>query len=298
LADDPLSREFSLERDINVPYTLHLCIFKINRVLQLPFLEFYLEKGAGEYEFPHIVLSEELFKHLVENEESRIEPVNEEGLEEKGDEDADEIFMNKCFIFLKEKIGDVENLETMYNGFVEKEGHIFAVFGDLSDIDTASLTGGIWSTLDEILNKKSVSNVPVSPMTGDIFLENRVLANIKNEEGENLPLPTVLYLCNSIEDSLYQNTYYKSGESSLTHTTMIHERVEHPKLKYVYLFSETILPADEFNSEIKRYALYIDPENKLQSESDEIPEVPVVGFQENGIDYWSTKSPKYFAEVV
>jgi len=299
LADDPLSREFSFGRDINVQHVLHLCIFKMNRVLQLPFLEFYLEKSTNVYEFPHKPLDSEPFKHMLENlDQPHIEPADEDNQESPvlQDQDGEDIFIDQCFIFFKEKVGEVENLETMYKGFVEKDEHIFVVF-DVDQVDTSQLKG-LWATLDEIIVKKTVANVEVAPTTTDIFLENRVLANIKNDVGENLPYPTALYLCDSREEGGYRNSYYKEGESSITHTTLIHERINHPKLKQIYLFSETVLPADTLTSEIKRYALYIDPENKIGGELETIPEVPVVGFQEDGVDYWSTKSPKYFAEII
>jgi hypothetical protein len=299
LDDDPLSYEFSLDRDLTKTYTLHLVLYKMNQVLPLPFLEFYLEKSTNVYEFPHKPLDSEPFKHMLENlDQPHIEPADEDNQESPvlQDQDGEDIFIDQCFIFFKEKVGEVENLETMYKGFVEKDEHIFVVF-DVDQVDTSQLKG-LWATLDEIIVKKTVANVEVAPTTTDIFLENRVLANIKNDVGENLPYPTALYLCDSREEGGYRNSYYKEGESSITHTTLIHERINHPKLKQIYLFSETVLPADTLTSEIKRYALYIDPENKIGGELETIPEVPVVGFQEDGVDYWSTKSPKYFAEII
>jgi hypothetical protein len=41
--------------------------------------------------------------------------------------------------------------------------------------------------------------------------------------------------------------------------------------------------------------MFIDPENKVDGEL--IPEKPVIGFEENGVEYWCTKSVQYFVEL-
>ena len=80
LKGDELTREFSFDRDIKVPHVLHLCMYKLNKVLQQPFLEFYVIKNNIEYEFPNKELSPELFEQFVEKEpeEEKIEPIVEE----------------------------------------------------------------------------------------------------------------------------------------------------------------------------------------------------------------------------
>ena len=368
LSDDPLSREFGLNRDFTKPHTLHLCMYKINKVLSYPFLEFYLIKGTGQYEFPHKVLSPEIFKD-VENEgvtDDRIEPLKDGEIMKKEEEGVEDIFLDQCDDLFKEIIrGDeiVENisffsmffpkenvvtlddkdiLSKLYKGFVEKGKNIFAVY-DCSDLSTTKLKGS-WVTLSEILDRKKIFNNDISILSIDLLKESRVIPNIKNGDNENLPRPLVLYLCKKTDEGVMhtqsiapeglsvqnlQNVYYEGEENTNTTVTLINERVNHPILRQVYLFTDKIFKSENDISKIKRFAIYFDPSKKIEGELEtenihqessfvdftelcsvtsmndlgfSMPlcgsEKPsVIGFKEDGVDYVCTKSPIYFVEL-
>ena len=323
LSDDPLSREFGFNRDFTKPHTLHLCMYKINKVLSYPFLELYLIKGTGQYEFPHRVLPPEIFKD-VENEgvtDDRIEPLKDGEIMKKEEEGVEDIFLDQCDDLFKEIIrGDeiVENIsffsmffpkessETLddkdissklYKGFVEKGENIFAVY-DCTDLSTTKLKGS-WVTLSEILDRKMIFNNDISILSIDLLKESRVISNIKNGDNENLPRPLVLYLCKKTDEGVMQNVYYEGEEHTNTTVTLINERVNHPILRQVYLFTDTIFKSENDISKIKRFAIYFDPSKKIEGElvTENIPQESVIGFKEDGVDYLCTKSPIYFVEL-
>jgi hypothetical protein len=299
LLDDPLSREFSLDRDITKPIIIHLCMYKINNVLEHPFLEFYLEKNNAEFTFPNKILPSKLFEDFIENDESgiRIEPA--EITTKESDYDIEEFFLEQCFDYFKEMTGSPEFDENCYKGFVEIDNDICVVF-DCTNLFINQLPG-TWTILDEILIKKTLFNMTISPLVINMFINNKIMMNIKNDYDENIYIPKVLYLCKKIDDELIENVYYNSNENSQTTISLVHDRIYNEKLKDIYLFSETILTSANSVLRIKRYAVFTDENNKiigeLSLENEKIPEKSIIGFQEKGINYWCTKSPEYFAEI-
>lgn len=299
LNDDPLSYEFSLDRDLTKTYNLHLVLYKMNQVLPLPFLEFYLKSFTTEFSFPHRVMLPEVFSGVGENpdlEDDRVEPSD---MEDSADDDAEDVFLDQCKQFFQEVTGSpITDIESIYKGFVEKDNHIFIVI-DSSKLENLHLTDGAWATLDEILRTKTVLGLPVAPLVVDLFLENKVLVNIKNEARENLPLVQVLYLCQK-KGEIVENVYYMGEEPTAIPSlaSLIHERTEHPTLKHIYLFSEQILSQEASPLHIKRYAMFIDDATRFDpTKGEPVPSEPIVGFSENDINYWAVKSPKYFAEL-
>jgi len=243
-----------------------------------------------------------LFEGFVENldeEKDRIEPTDI--VENITDSSVDDVFLDQCNQFFQEVTGSpIDSNTTFYKGFLEKDENIFIVF-DVSEVENHGLTG-VWTILDEIINKKSVFNITVSTLVTNLFAENKVLVNIKNEDGENLPIPQVLYLCNKNEGQI-ENVYYDTDALServppTMLSSLIHQRVEHPTLKNIYLFSETILSQEISPLNIKRYALFIDPTSRFDlTKGEPVPSQSVVGFSENEVNFWSVKSPKYFVEL-
>jgi hypothetical protein len=301
LQGDPLTREFGFDRDLSKMHTLHLCIYTINNVLSSPFLEFLMEKTTTEYEFPHKDLPVELFQEFVQDdnisvvttESTRIEPMDQDGsnimVGGEGEPDIEDVFLEQIKAFYNEKTGSPLSGEK-YRGFLEIDHHIFVVIEGFPEITLENHAK--WAIMDEIVRKKAILNIVISPIVVDLFEKNRVLGKIGHKS------PQVLYLCKKDSDS-YQNVYYEEGDGSHNAVTIINERIQHPILKQIYLFSETVFPNDLPIDRIKRFALFTEPVNKIQGEMNgsTIPQHPVIGFRENDIDFWCTKSPKYFTEL-
>ena len=273
LKGDELTREFSFDRDIKVPHVLHLCMYKLNKVLQQPFLEFYVIKNNIEYEFPNKELSPELFEQFVEKEpeEEKIEPIVEEIVGGEP-QDIDQAFSDQISAFFQEQTGSPLAIEN-YKGFLEINNNIFAIIEtnkELLDVKENLVS----IIIDEIINKRTLT---ISSNVLDLFTNNKILTKI----GENIPPPRVLYLCEN-KGGVYKNIYYEKQE--VPHYTIINDKVLHPTFKNIYLFSETPLPSETPIELIKRYVAFSDTLTRLDDEPD-------------GNHYWFTRSLLSFVEI-
>ena len=247
--------------------------------------------------FPHKDLSPELFKDFIDDviEEPRIEPIAEEGMVGGGEKDIDDEFLDQIREFFQEKTGSPFADES-YKGFLEINNNIFAII-DGSPDQHPTVENFLWVTVDEIINKKTIT---IDPLVIQLFTDNKLLSRINNETS----MVQILYLCKK-EGDVYKNVYYEQGENAHNTVTIINEKVLHPILKQIYLFSETPLPSELPIGTIKRFALFTDPQNKIQGELDSKgfwskgfgSKSPVFGFEENDVHFWATKSPKYFTEI-
>ena len=290
LKGDELTREFSFDRDIKIPHVLHLCMYKLNKVLQQPFLEFYVKKNNIDYEFPNKELSPELFEQFVEKEpeEEKIEPIVEEIVGGQGAEslqqlspdfgepqDIDQAFLDQISAFFIELTGSPLAIEN-YKGFLEINNNIFAIIETNKDLlyVKENLRCII---IDEIINKRTLT---LSSNVLDLFTNNKILTKI----GQDIPPPRVLYLCKK-EGGVYKNVYYEQQEVS--HYTIINEQVLHPTFKNIYLFSEIPLPSETPIEFIKRYVAFADTLTRLTEEFGE----------PDGNNYWYTRSLLSFVEI-
>jgi len=321
LKGDELTREFSFDRDIKVPYILHLCMYKLNRVLQQSFLEFYVKKENNEYVFSHKELSPELFEPFIEKEmeEEKIEPIVEEILGGGEPEDIDQAFLDQISIFFTDETGSPFVIEN-YKGFLEINNNIFIFIEIKQDIlrDKENLFPII---IDEIINKRTIN---LSSNVLDLFTNNKILVVLKNRQvaqnddpygeitriGNDIQQPRVLYLCKK-EGGIYKNIYYEQQE--VPHYTIINEQVLHPTLKNIYLFSEIPLPSETPIEFIKRYVAFtggfVEPQAAQNLDSlSRIPERnpttndnlirPPEDFGEpDNNNYWYTRSLLSFIEI-
>jgi hypothetical protein len=290
LTGDELTREFSFNRDVQRPHTLHLCLYLVNRTLPTPFLEYYLEKVGTEYRFPEKELPADLFNDFVQgSEEPRIEPLTEEPSDAvEGEPDIDDEFVAKITEFFEETVGSPLDPQR-YKGFLEIDDHIFAVI-DANTLLLKDKENIRWAILDEIVQKQAILGTALSPLTVELFQKNAILGKLDNVS----TTPQVLYLCKKNGDQ-YENVYYEEGKNAHNSISIINEKVLHPQLKTVYLFTTAPLPSEYPLERIKRYAVFLDPQNKVEGER--VPSESVVGIEENGVEYWGTKSPKYFVEI-
>ena len=252
----------------------------------------------------------------------------QEGQEEKGedkqniiekicedDDDDNEIntkFLEECYHFFKEKADyqkDFEEFKTIYRGFdyLNDTKKIFAVI-DGTNIDILKIEEipQKWAITDQIINSKNIYDIPINENITKKFSESLILNNIKKYNDKDkeelgsikIPYPQLLYLCKK-EEEQYVNVYYEEeGETSQNTKTLIFDRVNHPILKDIYLFSKERFVSDKNIEQAKCFVLFIDENNMIKDEINEtnVPEESVIGFKENENIFWCTKTPRFFVE--
>jgi len=335
LSDKSIYYNFCSHEDLTEEFELYLCIYRINTILPIPYLEYYFEKTNLEYNFPSKKILPNFLENIIE-EKNRLEPMEEaeKVQEEKGDDkqniikkickdddDDNEIntkFLEECYHFFKEKADyqkDFEEFKTIYRGFdyflttnnEENKKKIFAVIdGTNIDIIKTEETSQKWAITDQIIKLKNIYDIPIDNNIIEKFKNSQILNNIKkyNDKDKeelgsiNIPYPQLLYLCKKEEDQ-YVNVYYEEeGETSQNTKTLIFDRVNHPILKDIYLFSKERFVSDKNIEQAKCFVLYTDENYMIKDEINDtnIPEESVIGFKENDKDFWCTKTPRFFIE--
>jgi len=335
LSDKSIYYNFCSHEDLTEEFELYLCIYRINTILPIPYLEYYFEKTNLEYNFPSKKILPNFLENIIE-EKNRLEPMEEaeEGQEKKGDDkqniikkickdddDDNEIntkFLEECYHFFKEKADyqkDFEEFKTIYRGFdyflisnnEENKKKLFAVIDgtNIDIIKTEEITQK-WAITDQIIKLKNIYDIPIDNNIIEKFENSQILNNIKkyNDKDKeelgsiNIPYPQLLYLCKKEEDQ-YVNVYYEEeGETSQNTKTLIFDRVNHPILKDIYLFSKERFVSDKNIEQAKCFVLYTDENYMIKDEINDtnIPEESVIGFKENDKDFWCTKTPRFFIE--
>ena len=334
LSDKSIYYNFCSHEDLTEDFELYLCIYRINTILPIPYLEYYFEKTNLEYNFPSKKILPNFLENIIE-EKNRLEPMeeDEEGQEKsedkyniikkicKDDDDDNEIntkFLEECYHFFKEKADykkDFEEFKTIYRGFdyflinknEENKKKLYAVIDgtNIDIIKTEEITQK-WAITDQIIKLKKIYGIPIDNNIIEKFENSQILNNIKkyNDKDKeelgfiNIPYPQLLYLCKK-EKELYVNVYYEEEDETSQNTkTLIFDRVNHPILKDIYLFSKERFLSDKNIEQVKCFVLYTDENYMIKDEINEtnIPEESVIGFKENDKEFWCTKTPRFFVE--
>lgn len=233
IEDDFLSKNIdlcSIEGSKDAKYNLQFCMFVINKECFIegvnekvvpdlflyfdkffPFLQFYMKKIDGVYQFPQMEFACPIQNKTIEAQELMI-----------GGEDeipqSQIYFENECFRFLTsffEDAGIIHSLppnyiSTIYKGFKEFQqkddtnniNHIF-VFYDITDcIQYFKKEDRALAIIDEIVFKQKINNDTIVPLYFHFFKENSELLNMKTGEIK-IPYPFQLYMCKKeSEDTL------------------------------------------------------------------------------------------------
>jgi hypothetical protein len=260
-----LSHEFGLCGDSNGKiYKIYICPYNLNKECELPFLEYLLELGNNtEYNFPYFqfVCPESKqtsfsFSNLWSQILGKQEPVEQ-------DDVIDEMsaghtyFMNQCLLRILEmiEIQDTEDpdlLVRIYKGFIEHgENSIYVIF-DFTGLQLKETKANRrWAIMDEILVHHAILGYKINEELAYLFKENTFLTFITDENGIHIDLPSVLYICGLDSNGDYINLYQSDDKSTFS---LFNERVNHPYLGNVYIFSLTPLPSSKGNvSRIRRF---------------------------------------------
>ena len=220
--------------------------------------------------------------------------------------DIEEIYLNKC----KELIDShFKEITTEYKGFIEKDNSIYAIFEKKDENKINITSGSKMVIIDEIVNKKKISDTPIQEGIPEVFDENPDILKMKNENGDELENPIIAYLCRK-NGAVYENIYEDEKQEDNMDT-----QIHNDTFGEVYLFtSEPINNVGSFFSfftgakQVKRYALFLENETTIENNDKniaefikeqgmDVPENTCISFKESGRQFWAVKSRELFTEI-
>jgi hypothetical protein len=183
------------------------------------------------------------------------EPVEEEVVDELSA--GHTYFMNQCLLRILDMI-DIQDAEDpdllirIYKGFVQHgENSIYAIFDFTGLVLKETKANRRWAIMDEILVHHAVVGYKINEELSVMFKANSFLIFIVDENGMHIDLPSVLYMCGLDSKGDYINLYQSDDKSTFS---LFNERVNHPSLGNVYIFSLSPLPSSKGNvSRIRRF---------------------------------------------
>jgi hypothetical protein len=285
LNKEDLTMEFGFDRDLTKTYLLNVCVYQINKTLEKPFLEFYVEERNSSYEFIQKTLYPNLF---AADDESDIE----------------EKFLEQCEDVINNTFS---KLSIDYNGFIEIDDKIYAFYENIGEPIQPKL-GTALCIIDEIINTKKILDFPIHESIINLFNENQELVDMEDEDNSLLENPIVAYLCKK-NGSAYENIISESSMDDIDTT------VSHEKFGNVYLFTKTPINSTgtffsffSGSKKPKRFALFLDNSINLDTQGkslieylaeslDDYNKYSCISYTENGTQYWVVRSKTLFTEI-
>ena len=309
LDNDELSRDFLMDRDLTKQHTIQLVMYHMNSALDLPFVEFYLEKSNDSYSFPEKMVDNQKLESSIEEINKTQQGGMEITTEQRGDIEMGiktTIIENDNLNPFEQQIFELFNnitgysdiiAENAYKGFVEHDNITYVLFENkektIQTIDTEQKH--IWVILDEIM-KQSVLNTPIQEQVYNLFLEHTKLAHITSE-GKVIDIPLIVYPVDKVND-IYENIYYDSENADETYLITI--PIDNDEYGHMFLFTHTILPSNQDVHSIKRMVIFT--QNSLYMLTKPTKELfdkhPIVRFNEEGVTFWGISSYLLFTELL
>lgn len=308
LDDDELSRDFLMDRDLAKQYTLQLVMYHMNRSLETPFLEFYLEKSDEIYRFPEKALDNEKLQETI----TEIQQTQQGGMDIQTEQHGDvelgvkttlhdyvdvNPFEQQAFELFHEKTGYSDIIaENAYKGFVERGGIIYILFENKEKNIANEEQKYSWTVLDEILMKKSVLHTPIQDSVYLLFSENMKLAHITTDS-EVVDIPLVVYPVDKVND-IYENIYYSNESNQETYLITLPRETE--DLGHIFTFTTEILPSNQDVENIKRMVIFSKDALYMLTKPNKhvFEKYPIVRFNEEEQVIWGISNYLLFTELL
>ena len=268
LENDTLSNNIEYERDYYKDYKMHLCLYKVDTSLRLPFLK-YLMKKDQQYIFPNKPIE---MKPMIDS------------VSRNNDEPVDSLFMQQIQSFYQE-ISRVELDKIKYKGYIENENGDIFVFIDISYIDINYSNDCEFVIIDEILNTGIVRNTNIDKEIIELFKSNVFLQTIRTEQILKVQFPKIGYIIKKGKDDNYQNVIKKDKETEM----LLYPKIHHENYNNVFLFSAIPLSVEGIDN-LFRFACFVENFDVPNLTDNHV-------YEENDIQYYALKSNDLFTEI-
>ena len=263
--NETLSTLVEYERDYFKDYRMHLCLYKVDTTLRLPFVKYILKKEE-KYVFPNKPIE---MRNMIDS------------VSMNNSESVDSIFYKQIQEYFHE-VTNAELVKEKYRGFLENENDDVFVFIDISNENFDFSNEYEYLIIDEILNTQTVKNVTISTDIIQLFKNNIFLQRIKTNESIKVQFPKIGYICTNDEDGGYKNVLKQNEESLI----LLYPKVNLDTSKNVYLFSAIPLSVENMDL-LFRFACFVENFTGEENMDNEI-------FEENDVQYYVLKSNDLF----
>ena len=268
LENDTLSNNVEYERDYYKDYQMHLCLYKVDTTMRLPFLK-YLVKKDEQYVFP--------------NQKMEMRPLID-SVNRNSDQRVDTLFMQQIHAFYK----DITNKEidhSKYKGYIENDKNDLFIFIDTSNDMINYEREYEYIIIDEILNTGIVRNTNINKRIIDLFKNNVFLQTIRTEQVLKTQFPKIGYIIKQDENGNQMNLFKKDNKD----TMLVFPKIYHQQYHYIYLFSSIPLSVENINK-LYRFACFVENFDNDEKMANQV-------FEENDIQYYALKNMDLFTEL-
>lgn len=268
LENDTLSNNVEYERDYYKDYQMHLCLYKVDTTMRLPFLK-YLVKKDEQYVFP--------------NQKMEMRPLID-SVNRNSDQRVDTLFMQQIHAFYK----DITNKEidhSKYKGYIENDKNDLFIFIDTSNDMINYEREYEYIIIDEILNTGIVRNTNINKRIIDLFKNNVFLQTIRTEQVLKTQFPKIGYIIKQDENGNQMNLFKKDNKD----TMLVFPKIYHQQYHYIYLFSSIPLSVENINK-LYRFACFVENFDNDEKMDNQV-------FEENDIQYYALKNMDLFTEL-
>ena len=167
-----LRREFFNIKKVNI------CTYKINNSLDKKFLEYLLYKDNDNN-----ILYFPRFTYDVEQLTNQKNPPS---------------FIDIAKDKIKNIFKDIDKLEIIYNGYLLYNNELYIFYELIGNFyfikdKITKKSNFIFATIHEIINDRKYFNFPILNTVTEIFFYNPLLIYLKDSQGNNIEIPTILY---------------------------------------------------------------------------------------------------------
>ena len=252
----------------------HFIPFKLNDNCKLPFLSFLLDNNGSQIVADSVIIEKNIFSDTSLDVNLVFETMIKESFQRKY---------------------NVTNAS--YKGYLDFDRSTIYVFFETQE--TEETKPKIWTILDEIVNEKKVLQYAVDSSIIELFRRYPYIGILYNESGEQIPIPSCLYLCKQGEQEEYINILTDENENSI-----IEPNINHPIFGIFQYFSS--YPIMDTAEGVKRYAVFIDEALYIFNETTPLPQsddndvftnYDCIRFKESERVMWCVKNINRFTAI-
>jgi len=169
---------------------IHICPFNVNTSGKHPFLEYMLVKN----------------KYFVDDEIHLDNELNFLSVPYVVGLNIIEYCKQGLGIFL------MRTTDMKYKGYIFENGNVFVFFDVSRPVEERAVykdnyTNGHFCLMDEIINNSATENNPIGSFTKEFFLNHIDLVFLRDIEGENIELPTVVYAGTTTKQMEFESVF-------------------------------------------------------------------------------------------